>query len=212
MKKIALLLMLLISTYVCAQNSNTTFGIKSGINLSKYSPEIYVGVQRLADYQFNLGFYVGGFSNIEISEKVKIQPELLLYTQGTKTVVDEVNIIDERRNISNSRFEMNITEYVISLPVTLQYFISEKINLEGGLQLGFIVDRKDKIIEDPFSNINQEETTPTDFDKFDFGINIGVGYNLSESLRLNSRYFIGILERDDIIKSRVLSFGLEYKL
>jgi hypothetical protein len=198
MKKIALLLMLLISTYVCAQNSNTTFGIKSGINLSKYSPEIFVGGQRLADYQFNLGFYVGGFSNIEISEKVKIQPELLLYTQGTK--------------ISDSRFEMNITEYVISLPVTLQYFISEKINLEGGLQLGFIVDRKDKIIEDPFSNINQEEITPTDFDKFDFGINIGVGYNLSESLRLNSRYFIGILERDDIIKSRVLSFGLEYKL
>ena len=67
--------MLLISTYVCAQNSNTTFGIKSGINLSKYSPEIFVGGQRLADYQFNLGFYVGGFSNIEISEKVKIQPE-----------------------------------------------------------------------------------------------------------------------------------------
>jgi hypothetical protein len=80
-KHILIILILLVSISVNAQNPKMKFGIKSGINLSKYTPEMYVGNSRLADYQGKVGFYIGGYTNIEISDKFKIQPELLFSNQ-----------------------------------------------------------------------------------------------------------------------------------
>ena len=65
-KNILIILILVVNISVNAQSSNIKFGIKTGINSSKYTPEMYLGNSRLADYQGKTGFYIGGFTNIMI--------------------------------------------------------------------------------------------------------------------------------------------------
>ena len=210
-----IILILLVSISINAQTSKMKFGIKSGINLSKYTPELYVGNSRLADYQGKIGFYIGGYTNIEISEKFKIQPEILFSSQGTKRVFENISFTDSNGIlIGTGDIEEKIRESVISMPIILQYFINNKFNLEGGIQLGYIIDRKQKTSKNPFDEFleNNSQNNNTNYDKFDLGFNVGLGYEIFENLRINTRYFLGLIERDNSIKPSVFSLGIEYEL
>jgi outer membrane phospholipase A len=210
-----IILILLVSISVNAQTSKIKFGVKSGMNLSKYTPEMYLGNTRISDYQGKLGFYIGGFTNIKISDKFKIQPELLFSNQGTKRVFEDVSLNDSNLNtIATGDIEYKINESVISLPITLQYFITNKFNFEGGIQLGYIINRKEEITKNPFEQFLGDNSinNNVDYDKFDLGFNLGLGYNLLENVRINTRYFLGLIERDNSIKPTVFSLGIEYEI
>jgi hypothetical protein len=214
-KHILIILILLVSISVNAQTSKMKFGIKSGINLSKYTPEMYVGNSRLADYQGKIGFYIGGYSNIKISEKFKIQPELLFSNQGTKRVFEDISVFDSNGTLVGvSDIEETINESVISLPIILQYFINDKFNLEGGIQLGYVINRKQETTKDPFglNQGNNSQNNNTNYDKFDLGFNLGLGYKILENVRINTRYFLGLIERDNSIKPSIFSLGIEYEI
>jgi len=214
-KNILIILILVVNISVNAQSSKMKFGIKTGINSSKYTPEMYLGNSRLADYQGKIGFYVGGFTNIMISEKLKIQPELLYVNQGTKMIIEDITLNDSNLNtIATGDIEYKINESVISLPITLQYFITNKFNFEGGIQLGYIINRKEEITKNPFEQFLGDNSinNNVDYDKFDLGFNLGLGYNLLENVRINTRYFLGLIERDNSIKPSVFSLGIEYEI
>ena len=49
-------------------------------------------------------------------------------------------------------------------------------------------------------------------DKFDLGFNIGLGYKILENVRINTKYFLGIIERDNVIKPSIFSLGIEYEI
>jgi len=214
-KNILIILILFVSISVNAQTSKMKFGIKSGINISKYTPEMYVGNSRLANYQGKIGFYLGGYTNIEISNKFKIQPELLFSSQGTKRIFEDISLTDSNGILLGvSDIEETINESVISLPIILQYFINEKFNLESGIQLGYVINRKEETTKDPFglNQGNNSQSNNTNYDKFDLGFNLGLGYKILENLRINTRYFLGIIERDNSIKPSVFSLGIEYEI
>ena len=62
-------------------------------------------------------------------------------------------------------------------------------------------------------NLTSQNTNQNhEYDKFDLGINLGVGFNISKKIRSNARYFLGLLERDNGIKSSTFSLGIEYNL
>ncbi len=178
MKKYTFILILsLISISINSQSSKIKFGLKSGINLSKYTPEQYAGNLKLANYQRKVGFYIGGFTNIKVSEKIKIQPELLFFTQGTKQVFENITLMDSNGiYLGAGDIEEKISESVISLPVVLQYFIINKFNLDGGIQLGYIINRKEKIIKNPFNHSldSINKNNQINYDKFDLGIFSGL--------------------------------------
>jgi hypothetical protein len=214
-KNILIILILVVNISVNAQSSKIKFGIKTGINSSKYTPEMYLGNSRLADYQGKIGFYVGGFTNFIISKKLKIQPELLYVNQGTKMIFEDITLTDSNGNpIGNEEdVEYKINESVISLPIFLQYYINNKFNIDGGIQLGFIVNRKEEITKNPFEQfLGNNSQNNTNYDKFDFGFNIGLGYKVLEKMRVNTKYFIGIIERENSIKPSIFSLGIEYEI
>jgi hypothetical protein len=41
---------------------------------------------------------------------------------------------------------------------------------------------------------------------------LGLGYKILEKVRINTRYFLGIIERDNLIKHSVFSLGIENKI
>lgn len=187
-----------------AQSNQFEFGIKGGANFSKYSGTLVVG-----DYNHKFGFYAGGFGNYSISDKLKIQPEVLFALQGSNFAFNDFRATPDSYPID---FKTAITETTISIPIVLQYYVVNRFYLEDGPQVGIILDIKEKL-KSPSDDGDFGEIPIGDYDTFDFGLAAGLGYDLTENLSLNFRYFLGLIERDVIeMKSSVLNLGLEYKL
>jgi hypothetical protein len=198
-----------------AQNNDMTIGFKAGSNYSSYTPKYIISGIEDVRYDRKFGFYFGGFVNFEISDDFKIQPELIFAMQGAKFVNENIEIFDPNDSSSTLvDFESNINESTIIIPIVAQYFVSDNFYLEGGPQFGYIINRKENITKDPFANISGTPTEPMDFDydKFDLGLTFGIGYKISEKISVNTRYFFGLIERNNTIKSSVFNLGLEYKI
>lgn len=207
--------LIVVTTNIFAQNTTTEYGIKAGLNYSKYTPNFEIRGIEVLDYNGKIGFYAGGYMNFGFSSIAKLQPELLFALQGTNTSSEiefrpsgnEVSVVGE--------FKTSITESTISIPVMLQLYPSEKLYFELGPQIGYIIARKEKVINDPFAEFGSPFGVSEDCsscDKLDFGGALGIGYVLSEKMNINIRYFTSLIKRDNNIRSSVLNFGLEYKL
>ncbi|WP_053992235.1 porin family protein [Mangrovimonas sp. TPBH4] len=215
MRKPLLLLIALSSLFnitLSAQNSNLTYGIKTGANYSSYSPRYPMAGFKEIHYSSKFGFYLGGILNFEINNNFKLQPELNFASQGARYVSENIHLTSEYGPDIVGDFESRITESTIVIPIVSQYFFSEKFYMEGGPQFGYILDRTEKLIVNPAEQFGDttNEINDIDYDKFDFGLTFGLGLKFSEKIGLNSRYFFGLIERNNYLKSSVLNLGLEY--
>ncbi|MEH6765771.1 MAG: porin family protein [Aequorivita antarctica] len=209
-KQLYLLLILLIFGIASqAQESNLDFGFKGGVNYASYrTPDAFIDV-----YKGKIGFFVGGFANIGITEKFKVQPELLFAMQGARFVLKDIEIRDGANNEPKvGDLKKNINEATILLPIMGQYHINETFYVEAGPQFGFILSNKEKIITSPTDDPNFNAPNTVDPDTFDAGISFGAGYKFTEKLGLNARYYYGLIKRDYGIYSSVLNIGMEYSL
>nr|WP_293293751.1 porin family protein [Allomuricauda sp.] len=213
MKKANLLVALLICFTASAQLDNT-FGIKVGTNYSQFRPDIeFYGVKAL-DFQGKIGYYVGGFFNISISDKTSIRPELLLANQGTRTLSEVyVEYVDYNKDPMAGEVVTKVNELMILLPVNVGIELVERFYLELGIQPGYALKRTEVVKKLPFDpSLEGEKETYSNFDRFDFSLNGGLGFDLTDQLELNLRYSYGLIERDDAYKTSVISLGLGLKI
>lgn len=217
MKKIYFLIALFIFITGSAQSDNV-FGVKAGTNFSQFTPDVEIAGVEALDYRLKIGYYAGVFYSVNVSEKFSVQPELLFANQGTRTSLGDIPIrqaIDEPEILVDIR--TNVNELAILLPLTLRYQVTESFFLEFGPQLSYAVERTEVIKRnelDPSTEGDEVADSPfvNDFDRFDAGINLGIGVLITKGLELNGRYTLGIIERDDNYKTSVISIGLGYKI
>lgn len=216
MKKITILALVIVfsfSIHGFSQNSNLGFGVKAGANYSKFTPDFRIGARDFVQYQRKFGFYAGGFLNVGVSDNLHFQPELLFAVQGTGILIEDIRITDTNGEVTVSDFESNVNELTIVVPLVFRYYFNGKLFLDGGPQMGYIVDRNEKIKKTPLEEFGDSNPPMEfDFDKFDLGLTIGSGYVFSPNLTLNGRFFFGLIERDNSVKSSVFSIGIEYNL
>ncbi len=208
MKNKLLILSLFSFLLIHSQEKNkVAFGIKLGPNLSKFSSNTFV------DFQYKLGFFAGGYLNLELSEKIKLQPELLYINKGTTLFIEEIEITEPESEPRIEEFKTNINENSISIPIIIQYYATDKLYFETGPQLGYIISRNEKIKENPFGDlVDFVDITDSFEDDIDFSLGFGTGYELIKNLRLNIRYFFSLIERDNAIKDSGFYFGADLKL
>ncbi len=203
-----------------AQNKNIVFGIKGGLNYSNYTPDLEIGGRLVTDYKYRSGYFGGAFVNFPIKEKLSIQTELLFSLHGAGIRDENVPITNEFGNVVGviREFKFNINESTILLPVNLQYHISNKLYVEGGIQIGYIfktlqkIDSKTKSELSNFLNVNVEDIELNDFDALDIGFDIGFGYHITEKVDANFRYFLGANKRNDTVHSSIFSLGLQFQI
>ncbi|WP_335976031.1 porin family protein [Gaetbulibacter jejuensis] len=208
-KQVILLIFIFSFSTMFSQDRNGNFGVKGGVNYGKYTPN-----QNSSEFSYQLGFYVGGLYKTEITSKLKFQPELLFALQGSNIKAKDNPLTDINGNplpnTSTFDFEYEIYELTISIPLPIKLYFSENFYMESGPQFGVIVDRN--ITSSQFLlDGNDNSFIREGNDNFDFGVCLGTGYDVSESLSLNIRAFTGLIKRDNI-KSFVFNFGLEYNL
>ncbi|CAA9200784.1 hypothetical protein FLA105534_03250 [Flavobacterium bizetiae] len=164
MKKV-LLSAIAVMAFMSVSAQETRFGVKAGLNLSTLTGDA-------EDAKSLVGFQVGGFAEIKLTDKFAIQPEVLFSTQGAK--FDDIE--------GDSKTKLNY----INVPVLAKYFITEAFSVEAGPQIGFLVSAK------------SDGEDIKDFTKsVDFGFNLGAGYNFTENLSVGLRYTLGLSPVND---------------
>jgi len=187
MKKI-ILTAIAVMTLSFANAQDIRFGLKGGINLSSFTGDL--------DYTSSkVSFQAGGFAEFKISNKFFIQPEIVYSSQGSKY----------KDFGFNSSLEERINVNYLNIPVMAKYYIIDKLNIEVGPQIGFLIGGKrryDVIIESgqKFSN---SYNSKNDFKNVDFGLNFGAGYDFTEKVFIGVRYNLGL--------GNVSNYGYGYK-
>lgn len=196
MKKTILIMVALISlSKTHAQKVN--FGIKSGLNLTTIHGSDASNAKILPRA------YFGAYLNLNITEKIHFQPEVVYSLQGYK--------------FSNYYYYTSIKDHLnyLNLPLLFQYDITKKAYLEAGPQLGYLFRRNLLLTKDYQNGIisNSSSTDTSNINKFDFGIDIGSGYKLTSKFSLNLRYNNSLTKfptASENFKNNVIQLGANY--
>ena len=207
MKKI-ILSAIAIFTIGFANAQKAEFGIKGGLNVATQN---FSG-EGAPNPSSMVGFHIGGFVEIKISEKFSIQPELLYSTQGSK--VENVTGNVEGTNYTG---DIDFKLSYINIPVMFKYYVADKFNFEAGPQIGFLTSAETSTKLDGF-NQTVDQDAKDFFESIDFGLNIGAGYDFTKKIFAGVRYNFGLSNvakteagDDSEIRNSVFSLSAGYK-
>lgn len=165
-KKILLSSFLLLMGYV--GYSQTSFGIKSGINIATTKDIIAFPKNRL-------GWYAGGFATISLNKKLFLQPELLYSAKGYRYIG---NLNETKKTVLRLNY--------ITLPVLLGYKIHNNISLFLGPEFAYLLSAQNILSNNEKFNVSNNYPV-----KFDLSLNVGLNYKISKSLGFEIRYSNG---------------------
>jgi hypothetical protein len=185
-KEICVIAMLLFSITFFGQKSKKeegiVFGIKGGLNVSNF---INSDIEKQS---MRYGYHIGVVSEIFISSKSSFQPELIYSSQG--------NIQDGVKY----KFEY------INIPTIFRFYIKDKLSIDSGPQMGFLVNS--------FEKRNDGKNDIKDQNTFDLALCLGVTYDFKNNIFVQSRYNLGLLNinQSDTFKyqNSVIQFTVGY--
>jgi long-subunit fatty acid transport protein len=206
MKKIILTSFMLCSVFAFSQEIK--FGAKVGLNLSNLMGNYPTAIEETKSI---LGFHLGGFALYSINEKFIFQPELLLSTQGGSAIV---YFYDTGRQFASFTQTPKLT--YINLPIMFKYKVLNKLSVEFGPQVGYLINAKSLWRLENFAEPEENETLEIDLlndgtyklgtatlqlkpktNRFDYGLNIGTSYEITEKIIIQARYNFGLSVIDD---------------
>lgn len=200
MKKITLSIVAVLA-FGFANAQEVKFGLKAGLNISSFAGDA-------GDDSPKVGFQVGGFTEIKLTDKFSIQPELLYSAQGAKEKGD----VDVNGDMYPAEVKYNFA--YLNVPIMAKYYVTPKFSLEVGPQIGFLMSAKGKI---EVLRITQEIDMKNEVKSIDFGLNFGTGYDFTKNFSAGVRYNLGLSNINDEkgtdknIKNSVFSLSVGYK-
>ena len=188
MRKVFIALTLLIATAGVASAQHVEFGVKGGLNESKFSNADG------SDYKFNPSFHLGVLAHVHLNKMFAVQPELVYSVQGTKF------------KTGNENFKYNLN--YINIPVLLQLMTENGFRFETGPQVGFLASANAK-------SGNESDDIKNNFKSTAISWAFGVGYITASKLGFDARYNAGltdIAKSNEInVKNSVLQVGIFYQ-
>lgn len=196
-------------TFGVSSAQEVNFGVKGGLNVSTLTGDV-------EEVDAKIGFHVGGFAEIKLSDKFAFQPELLFSTQGAKSEYSESDGTDSY----SEKFTLNLN--YLNVPLMAKYFATDKLFIEAGPQIGLLLSAKtDYEYTETFQGVTFSESidgvdVKDDFKSIDFGLNFGLGYEFTENIFAGARYNLGLSNigedtGDDKINNGVIQVSLGYK-
>jgi len=195
-KKFAILI-----AFLCvATVANEEGAKKIGGKLSYFAVQPTGDGAKDADMSF-LGLSVGIVMQIPL-DVVSVNPGVELYYSKTFSMINDLGRFGKTEN--------SINELGISIPVIVQYDISEAY-VGGGLQANLPFSSK-TIVETtgtPGGNGNGKvESDTPDRATLDLGLAIVAGYNISENISVGAKAVIGLTDTDEDSKVSYNQYGI----
>ena len=160
--------------FSASQAQSFHLGIKGGANISKLTGQSFKN-------EFSYGYHLGGFAEIGLSNKFSVQPEVLFnqFKQDTSSEFKDIYSLGANRS--------NIKLNYLSIPILLNYKLSDFFSLQAGPQFGILMDQNKKLLQ------NGQDA----FKKGDFSMLGGVQLKVS-NFRIYGRYALGLNNINDI--------------
>lgn len=182
---------------------NFTDGLKYGVKFGLSASHLTSNNNTI---NVRASFLTGLTAEYPIYKKLNVKLDLLYLRQGES---------DRSNSIENGRVENNLKLDYFSIPVLLSYPVLEKLRIESGLGMSFLVRAR----QDFFTNSTQITSIDTDdYSDFDLNLNIGLYYPTTWDFVVGIRYSRGLIainENDDrFIDSAfnsILQLSLEYR-
>ena len=166
MKKILLAAVLFVATAATTQAQLLKIGVKAGVNFANQTGDAsFEGVE--FDKEGITSYHAGLVAELKLLDRFSIQPELLYSTQGA--------------TYKNAGEEFKNELGYISIPVMAKIYLSDSFSLEAGPQASFLLSEKNDF------DVEDAET-------FDFGVNFGLGFKITENIFVQGRYNLGLTE------------------
>lgn len=185
--KVIIISSLLFMAYSTLLAQGLTFGIKGGANLGKISGHSFKD-------EFTLGYHVGAFVTIG-GKKWAIQPEVLFSQVNTDTST-RFSDVYAFNHINNIQLK------ALTIPIMLNYNISNLLTLQAGPQFGVILDQ----------NKNLTQNGKDAFKSGNFSVAAGLQLNILK-FRVYGRFVGGVtdlrnIEADDTWKVQAIQLGV----
>lgn len=155
-------------------------GFKGGLNLSN----LYV--DEANDENARIGWHAGFYAQLLSTEAFAIQPEFNFSTKGTGITYGTIG--GNGINIENdTKFILNY----IDIPVLAVFKLGEVAEIHAGPYWAYLVSAQIKNnAGDPNNEFNTVDRD--NFDKWDYGLVGGIGFNLGKGAQLGARYNYGL--------------------
>lgn len=203
MKRLLLLLIVFLEfSHGMAQEAS--FGFKVGANYSTIFGDFTDG------YQPRLGFQAGAFIVIEMNDKFYFQPEVFYANQG---FILDTDLPSSGPDTQNSNIKINTQQNYLSIPLLVGFPLNDKLALEVGPQLAFLLNQVRSVKESGFGDLGAKDKIPGDF-RLDYGLVTGVSYRLSDYLLVQPRVYLGIANnlRDNLFSDGAQNRNLSFQL
>ena len=177
---------------IAGANAQVKFGVRAGLNHTDQAAKEYDIKQETVP---RISFYVGGLVEYAFNDVVLMDAGLTYSNQGYKTKIGDGKVID----------------HTLNLPVWFKYDFAG-FRPKAGLYAGYILSQQLK------GNGNSKTVDSDSYNHFDYGIGLGVEYNLpNNGLFFEASYNWGLanLEKNGDSKNyannRVIQVGVGYK-
>jgi hypothetical protein len=166
-----------------ATAQHTNIGVKGGLN------SFNIQTDNNSGFDSKVGLHLGLLGHIHLNRQYAFQPELVYSIQGAKSGNADIKL-----------------DY-INVPLLLQYMFDNGFRIQGGPQLGFLVDAK----AENGSSVDIKD----DFKSIDLGLSIGASYvHPTTGFGVDARYNMGLsdISENSNVKStnRGLQVGVFY--
>ena len=174
-KKKVTLLLLTITVSMLSMAQGFHVGAKGGANIFKVDGKSF-------DEEFQYGYTLGAFSEINFNKKWGIQPEVIWNQTNTQTSTS----FNEIYPTSFSDFKDVKLNY-LSIPLLLSYRPAKFLSLQAGPQFSILMNPNQNLLE------NGKDA----FKKGDFALLGGAQLNIG-GVKIGGRYQIGLTDINDI--------------
>ncbi|MFD0778801.1 porin family protein [Flavobacterium myungsuense] len=173
-KHLTILLLLTLHFFTASAQGDIKLGVKGGVNFANLSS---------SDTQKNkvlTGINFGLFARVPLTKSFALQPEMYFTSKGSQQTYE--NAITR-----TAKFELNYIE----VPIMLVFDLTNNFNFQLGPYASYLISSKVKNVSDISFNF-EDNIDSGDFNKFDTGIAVGVGYD-TKSIGFGIRYNLGLV-------------------
>jgi hypothetical protein len=205
-KNIYLLSVAFLALSLSAQNNsvkkftdNIDYGIKFGLSASHLA-------SNKGNFDVRASFLAGLSAEYPVYKKFNLKLDLLYLRQGQSN----------RKNLAqNGLIENNLKLNYLSIPLLLSYPVVEKLRIESGLGMSFLLQAKQELINNNAQTVFENNN---DFNDFDLNFNLGIYYPTSWNFVVGLRYSRGLIEvnkNEDLFGTfaynSIFQLSLEYR-
>ncbi len=193
MKKTILVAALFLCMHYTTQAQGFHVGAKAGVNMNKIDGKTFKD-------EFQAGFHLGGFVELDISNTFGIQPEVIFNQTNTTTASNATDIYNLALN-----GEKKTLNYM-SIPVLLRINAGKLITFQVGPQYSILLNSHETILQ---NGANAFKTG-------DFAAVVGAQVNLG-SFKVYGRYNIGLnnindIDNQDQWKNQQIQLGIGFRV